>query len=76
MGTATFFEETTRTPKKCYFSTDVPKPLKFFAKTQKALQMKRVFITPKNSMNEEECTDSEKVGNVSEVGEAMEDEAE
>lgn len=49
IGTATFFEETPAVPRKCYFSTDTPKPVKFLAKTKKSLHMRRIFITSKMS---------------------------
>lgn len=49
IGSAVFFEETEPVPKRCYFSEKVQKPLKYFAKTQKALHMKRIFISEKES---------------------------
>lgn len=49
IGTATFFEETSPVPRKCYFSTDTPKLAKFLAKTKKSLHMRRIFITSKTS---------------------------
>jgi hypothetical protein len=46
-----FFEESEPVPKKTYFSVDVPKPLKYAAKTQKILNMNRVFVTAKETMS-------------------------
>lgn len=52
VGTAVFFEETAPPPKRCYFSADVAKPLKYLAKTHKCLSLKRIFVSSKDDTPE------------------------
>lgn len=60
VGTALFFEPTAPVPKRCYFSEKVSKPLKYFNKTTKQLNLKRIFISEKlnpSSADEAQATD-------------------
>lgn len=56
IGTAIFFEETEPVQRKTYFSTNISKPLEFAAKTQKTLNMKRVFVTVTGNAAPKSCS--------------------
>ncbi|XP_065226908.1 general transcription factor 3C polypeptide 6-like [Planococcus citri] len=63
VGTAVFFKPTTPQPKRCYFSTEVPRPLEYIGKTQKSLKLKRAFVTSKNEEKSEVQNNADKDNN-------------